>query len=245
MDPDFRHGHLALDPHTPRLQSPLAILKETARVFASRLGFLSLVTLAIYVPGHLLYQFAAEALNIPSNGILSFVLLDLLDLVLSSLAIPAIVFGLIRRPQLGPAFRWGFRQWTRLLGKQFLVDITVILYGALLIVPGLIAMARLALVPVIVAIEGDREPDPLQRSRALSKGQLWRIVAVLLPLSLVDAAANFLLLGKLGSVDQARVIFALAESLIAVAGQLGTVAALLLYCGLLEPAPVQKKTAKL
>ena len=220
-------------------------MADTFRLFRTRFGFLAAITLLVYLPAHLIYQFAAATIGIPSNGILSFALLEALDLVLSSLAIPAIVYGLVRTRSTGvaAALRWGRRQWMRTLGKQILVEITVLLYGALLIIPGVIAMMRLALVPVIVAIEGDREAQPLERSRALSRGRLWRLAAVLLPLGLIDLAFNFLLLDRISGVDSARLLFAAAESALAVVGQLTTIATLLMYLGLVDPP--QKKTAKL
>jgi hypothetical protein len=72
---------------------------------------------------------------------------------------------------------------------------------------------------------------------------MWRIVGVLLPLALLDGAANYLLLGRIGGIDNARILFALAECGIAIVSQLGTVATLLMYLGSVEPP--QKKTAKL
>ncbi|MBS1856348.1 MAG: hypothetical protein JST11_13360 [Acidobacteria bacterium] len=245
MDRDFRRGYLEITSPAARFDSPLRLLDATFRLFASRLGFIAGLTLLVYLPGHLLYQFAAAALDIPSNGILSFALMEAADLVLSSLAIPAIVYGLLRdSATMRHALSWGRRQWMRTLTRQVLVEVTVLLYGALLIVPGLIAMVRLALVPVIVAVEADRQAQPLPRSRDLARGRMWRIVAVLFPLGLLDLAANFLLLGRITGIEQARVIFALAETGLAIVSQLTTVATLLIYLGCIEPpaAPPRKHT---
>jgi hypothetical protein len=241
MDRDLRQGSLTLESAAPAFVSPLRLLANTFRLFGSRFGFIAAVTLVVYLPGHLLYQFAASAFEIPSTGVLSYLLLDVLDLVLSSLTIPAIVYGVLRKAGVAPSLRWGRRQWLRTLQMQVLVDITVVLYGALLIIPGLIAMVGLSLVPVIVAVEADRQPLPFERSRALAKGRMWRIAAVLLPLGLVDAAANFLLLGRISGVDNARLLFSLAETGLAVIGQITTIATLLIYLGAVE----SKKTAKL
>ncbi len=237
MDRDFRRGYLEIMQTPSRFDAPLRLLGGTFRLFGARFGFIAGATLLVYVPGHLLYQLIAAALEIPSSGILSFVLLEALDLLLSSLAIPAIVYGLLRdRAPLGEALRWGWRQWMRTLTRQVVVEVTVLLYGALLIVPGLIAMVRLAFVPVVVAVEADRQTAPLERSRELARGRLWPMIAVLLPLGLGDLAANFVLLGRIAGVDEARVIFALAESGLAIVSQLTTVAVLLMYLGCIEPA---------
>jgi hypothetical protein len=243
MDRDQRRGYLELETAAPRFESPLRLLADAFRLYWSRFGFIAGITLLIYLPGHLLYQASAAALTIPSSGVASNLLLNLLDLILSSLAIPAIVYGLLRQPDISQSLRWGRRLWLRTLGMQVLVDITVVLYAALLIVPGLIAMVRLALVPVIVAIEADRQPRPFERSRELARGRMWRMVGALLPLSLVDAAANFLLLGRISGVDNARILFVAAESGLAIVSQITLVATLLIYLGVVEPP--QKKTAKL
>jgi len=221
------------------------LLAESARLFASRFGFIVTITILVYLPGHLLYQFLIDAFEVPSTGILSVLLLDLLDLVLSSLAIPAVVYGLVRKPSLGPSMDWGRRQWARMLGWQLLVDITVILYAALLIIPGLVAMVKLAFVPAIVAIEGEHESRPLERSRELARGRMWRIAVVLLPLMLVDFAADFLLLGKIKDVESERFLFVAAEVGIAVVSQITTIAILLMYLGLREQRTAQRKIAKL
>ena len=243
MDQDLRSGHLEPRRLAPESRATAGILAATLRIFGANLGFIASVVVVIYLPGHLIYQIAAATFEVPSSGVLSILLLDAVDLVLSSLAIPAIVYGLVCTPAIGPALRWSRRQWGRMLRQQTLADVTVLLYAALLIVPGLIAMVRLAFVPAVVAVEGDRSARPLERSRELAKGQFWRIAGVLLPLSLVEGVASFLLLGRISGVDSARVFFSLAECGLAVVGQLSTVAALLLYLDSL-PA-VQKKTAKL
>jgi hypothetical protein len=238
MDREFKRGALEIPPDSPRFANPLAILRDALRLFTAHIGLISAMTLLVYIPGHLLYQIAAAVFDVPSNGILSILLLEVLDIVLSALAVPAVVYGLLRRGRpatIGDCMRWGTRQWMRTLSQQMMVEVTVTLYAAMLIVPGVIAMVRLIFVPVIVAVEGDTQPAPLQRSRELANGRGWRIFAVFLPLTIVDLAANFLLLDRITGVDNARVLFALAESGIAIVAQLGTVAALLMYLGTVEP----------
>ena len=107
---------------------------------------------------------------------------------LSALVIPAVVYGLVakfRGGQTAPvreSLRWGRRQWGKTLWNMFKVEVTVALWGLLLVIPGLVAMVRLIFADVIVAIEADRETEVLARSRVLSKGHGWRIFLVLLPL---------------------------------------------------------------
>jgi hypothetical protein len=51
----------------------------------SNLRFLSAVTLIVYLPAKLGLQLACQVLDVPTSGILSFVLLDLSGLVLGAM----------------------------------------------------------------------------------------------------------------------------------------------------------------
>jgi hypothetical protein len=246
MDRDFRQGHLEIDFPTQPFDSPLALLGETVRVFFSNLPFLTAVTLAIYLPGKLAAQFLCYLLDIPSEGVLAYFVLEISDLLLSALVIPAIVYGLVHRfrrgkvAPLGESLRWGRRQWLKTLANQVKVEITVALWGALLVIPGIVAMVRLTFVDVIVAVEADLEDEVLQRSTKLAHGRRWRILLVLLPMLILDLAATFLVLDRVQGATHSRVAFAIADSVLAVTGQLTTVATLLMYLGI-----VQKRVTKL
>jgi hypothetical protein len=244
MDRDFRQGYLEIDFATVRFASPLPLLRDSLRVFFSNLPFLAAATLVIYLPGKLATQFLCYLLDIPFAGVLSYFVLEISDLLLSALVVPAIIFGLVHRfrtgraPALGESLRWGRRQWFKTLANQVKVEITIALWGALLVIPGVVAMVRLTFVDVVVAVEADLEHDVLGRSTRLAQGRRWRIFFVLLPMLVLNLAA-FLALDRVGAPNS-RVAFALADSILAVAGQLATVAVLLMYLG-----TVQKRVTKL
>jgi len=249
MDRDFREGQIAVDFPLEAFVRPGRMLVRSIRLFLATWRFLAWTTLVIFLPGKLLLQFFCYVLDVPTSGILSYFLLELSDLVLGALAIPAVVYGLIGRfrkgsiPPLGECLRWGRRQWGKTLWNKVKVEITVMLWGALLVIPGILAMLRLAFVDIVVAIEADAASDPLERSRELSLHQRWRIFLVLAPMAVLDMAANFLILDRVPGAVDSRVLFALADCVLACAGQLGTVAVLLMYLGLIpppEPTPVRK-----
>jgi hypothetical protein len=123
---------------------------------------------------------------------------------------------------------------------MFKVEVTVALWGALLVIPGVVAMVRLIFADVIVAIEADRETEVLARSRELAKGHGWRIFLVLLPLMAASLAGTFLILGALEEAAYSRVVMALADSVLSVGGQFTTVAVLLMYLGVASPAAPAK-----
>lgn len=235
MDREFRQGHLQIDTPGEPFTSPLRLVVRAVRLFVSRFLLIAAITLTVFLPGNLALQFVCEVLDIPVSGVKFYLLLEALDLVLASLVAPAVVYALAgASPGFGPALRWGRRQFGKTLWNEVKVNITVILWGALLVIPGIIAMVRLIFTDVVVAIEGDLEPDPMQRSRQLSQGRLWRMLGVLAPIALVNMAAMFLILDRPGLVES-RVLFAIADSVLNIFGQLTTVAVVLMYLGLVPP----------
>jgi hypothetical protein len=246
MDRDFRQGHLEIDFPTEPFHSAFRLLVRSAILFFANLRFLAAVTLAVYLPAKLALQLVLYLLNVPTSGMVSYLALDSSDLFLSALVIPAVVYGLVakfRGGQTAPvreALRWGRRQWGKTLWNMFKVEVTVALWGALLLIPGLVAMVRLVFTDAIVAIEADRETEVLARSRSLSKGHGWRIFFVLLPLMAASLVGTFLILGAFEQAAYSRVAMAVADSVLSVGGQFTTVAVLLMYLGVVSPATPAK-----
>ncbi len=238
---DFSRGYLAVDFPTEPFHSVGGLLLRSVRVFLSNLGFLTAVTLVVFLPGKLLLQLACWLGNVPIDGVLSAVLLDLSDLVLGALVAPAVIYGLLGRfrggspAPLAEALAWGRRQWAKSLWNRFKVEITVMLWSALLLVPGIVAMVKLAFTDPIVAIEADREREVLGKSRALTQGHRWRIFLALLPLWAAELVVTFLVFSALQRHTDSRLLIALVDSLFSVGGQWSTVIVLLMYLGLRAP----------
>jgi hypothetical protein len=246
MDRAFRQGHLEIDFPTEPFHSAFRLLLRSAVLFFSNLRFLAEVTLVVFLPVKLALQFVLYLLDFPADGIVTYLALDASDIILSALVVPAVVYGLVARFRGGQAasvresLRWGRRQWGKSLWNMFKVEVTVTLWGLLLLIPGLVALVRLIFADVIVAIEADRETEVLARSRALSKGHGWRIFLVLLPLGVVGLVGTFLVLGALQKAAYSRVVMAVADSVLSVGGQWTTVAVLLMYLGVVRPATPAK-----
>jgi hypothetical protein len=253
MDRDFRQGYIDIDFFTEPFCSVTRLLVRSAVLFFSNLPFLAAITLVVFVPGKLALQFGCYVMDVPTGGILSYLLMDFSDLILGALVVPAAIYGLVEKlrsgqmPPLGECLRWGRRQWARTLGYKLVVEITIALSGALLVVPGLVAMVRLVFTDAIVAIEGDREKHVLGRSSDLSRGHRWRIFFTLLPLTILDLAGTFLVLGRLEGLTHSRAALALGDSLFSVGGQWTTATVLLLYLGvgdIPKPAPARPRSVK-
>ena len=91
MDRNFRQGHLEIDFPTEPFHSAFRLLVRSAGVFFANLRFLAAVTLVVYIPGKLALQLVLYLLKVPTGGMVSYLALDLSDLVLGALAIPAAI----------------------------------------------------------------------------------------------------------------------------------------------------------
>src|SRR5689334_14749760 len=138
MDTEFQRGFLAVDFPSDPFHSPWRLLLRSARVYVTNFSFLAVLTLIAFLRVKLALQLLCEWLDIPKNGVGAYVLMDVSDLVLSALAVPAAIYGLMARFRTGnPAglkrsLAWGWRQWPKTLWNKFKVETTIALYGALL-----------------------------------------------------------------------------------------------------------------
>ncbi len=239
MKRDFERGWLEISFPAAPFDAPLALLRHAAALYVRNLPFLATVTLAVFVPLkfglHILYG----ALELPTSGALSYFIDAATTFILAALTAPAAIYGLLgamrggETPPPGECLRWGRRQWLRTAKNNFIVQITIMLWGALLVVPGLIKMTRLMLVEPVVAIEGDRTGDAIARSAELSEHHRWKVFAVMFPLGVLDLAASFLVLQGVRTFSWTAV--AAVDCVMAVCEQFGTVAMLLMYLGLARP----------
>lgn len=249
MDREFQQGYLPIDFSFERFESAWRLLLGSARVYFSNFGFLAAVTLLVFLPAKAALQAAGSWLDVPKGGLTAYLMMDLSDLALAALAAPAAIYGLVegfrtgKTAPLGRSLRWGCRQWSKMLWIQVKVEITITLWGALFLIPGVIAMVRLIFTEPIVAIEGDRASAVLERSRELSRGYGWRIFAVLVPVMIVELAGPFLVLDAIGGSAAPRPVIALVDSLLSVGGQWATVIGLMMYLGIV-PRSEEKAKAR-
>jgi hypothetical protein len=246
---EFQQGYLEANVPSEPFNSPWKLLFASARVFFANLGFLAAVTLMVFLPGKAALQIIFDSLDVRKGGLAAYLGMDLSDLVLGSLAAPAAIYGLMERFRTGKAapiarsIRWGLRQWIKMLWTRFKVEITITLWGALFVIPGVVAMVRLIFTDPIVAIEGDRASAVLERSRELSRGYGWRIFGVVLPVMIVELIVPFLILDAIGGSEASRPVIAVVDSLLSVGGQWVTIIVLLMYLGVVpatQPAATKR-----
>jgi hypothetical protein len=231
MERDFFQGYLTIDFAAEPFHSAPKLLARSAVLYFGTLPQVAAVTLIVFVPAKLALEWLCWALGAPEGGVLSYALSAVSDLVLGALAAPAVVYLLVGRLRtgrpapIGESLRWGWRLWGKSLWNTFKMEVTVALWTLLLIVPGVVAMVRLAFTEVVVGVEGNRTADVLGRSRELSAGRRWRIFFVLAAIGLVELLAW-------GGVLRLGLGMALTDSLLAVVSQWNVAALLLMYLGI-------------
>ncbi|HYW41672.1 MAG TPA: hypothetical protein VE959_02370 [Bryobacteraceae bacterium] len=235
MERDFRKGHIAIDFPTVPFDSVGGLLLRSTRLFFATLPFLAAVTLVVMVPGKLLLEFTCYVTNVPSEGVLSYLLMDMGDLVFGALVMPAAIYGLVMKLRTGKtaptgeSLRWGRRLWGKSLWNMFKVEVTIMLWSLLLVIPGIVAAIRLIFVDPVVAIEGRPSSEILERSRQLCAGHGWRILVALLP----AVPINLLhLLASLRALQYSRWLMPPVDGLFAVAEHWMTAVVVLMYLGL-------------
>jgi len=231
MERDFANGYLKIDSAVEPFGSVPRLLARSAALYFEELPRVAAVTLLVFLPAKLALEWLCAALEVADSSVTAYVLSGLSDLILGALAAPAVVYLLVARLRagrpapVGQSLRWGWRLWGRSLWNVFKMEVTVGLYTLLLIVPGVVAMVRLAFTEVVVGVEGARTADVLGRSRELSAGRGWRIFFVLAALGLVELLAW-------GGLLRLHLGMALTDSLLAVVSQWSLAAVLLMYLGI-------------
>lgn len=133
-----------------------------------------------------------------------------------------------------------------LIGAGILATIIIVIGFLLIIVPGLIALTLLAVVAPAVVIERATATGALSRSRALVRGNAWRVFGVIVVLFLITALISSILQAIGGSAtDDSFAGYALAELIVRVLlGPLSAIAATVMYVELrgIKGEPVAQDT---
>jgi hypothetical protein len=140
----------------------------------------SFVALAVFLPEILF------VVVMPDQGSAGWNVLDrLVSMLCGVIAEGAIAFGVLRalrgeRTGIGALLERGLGKSRKVLGVSLVVAIIEVVGTVLLIVPGLMAAcAFFVAVPAIVIETGADTDSAMKRSRVLTKGNRWAILAVL------------------------------------------------------------------
>jgi hypothetical protein len=206
--------------------SPTDIIRRATRLFFDKLGFLSAVTLAVFLPSKLVLAWVCWLFDLAPDGIPAYLIMDFGDLAFSALVIPAAIYGLANNASFAKSMRRGRNIWGTALWNKLKVEITITLWAALLIVPGIVAMMKLILVDPIVALDSDKVTQPLQHSRELTQGIRWRILLTLLPALPLGLLHTY---GTLRALQYSRWLMVPVDSVLSILDHWMTAAVVLLY----------------
>jgi hypothetical protein len=98
-----------------------------------------------------------------------------------------------RTPSLGELYNRARDRLGTLLGASLLYGVGVAIGLLLLVVPGLIAVARWSLIVPLVMVEGRSVGDAFARSSTLVKGQTGRVLVLVIVLNVITGLAGYLI----------------------------------------------------
>lgn len=233
------------------------LLGETVHLLASHLHLFTLISLTVWLPGHVLRNYF-EFFGAPEEGpVQSLQVLLTIQVAFDPLVVSATLAALGRIKQglpvgYGSAMTLGFAAWGRLLLVRFVINSAVALpaLGGLLagtargpggvaagvLLLGLAALivvllVRFAVVDSVVVLEGANAVAAWRRAAALTAGRRWRIWWTLVLLFMV--VLSFAVLGA--QVFRAApelnhfVVRVLFDCAVAVSQSLFTIALFLVY----------------
>ena len=234
-----------------------AVLGETFRLLAGHLNLFTLLSLTVWLPGHVVLNYLrffeggedvlARTLHVGS----------VIQIALDPLVVSATLVALARIKQALPVGYWqalgeGFKAWGRLMGLRFLINAmlwlpalgwvavtgsapAVMIAGGLLLIALsaliLVLLIRCAVVDAVVVLGGANALTAWRRAAALTAGQRWPIFwTVVLLFTLVFGAV--LLAGQAFWAMPALnhfVVRVLVDCALAVSQSLFTIALFLFY----------------
>ncbi len=232
MQPAASAPTVAVQPGAPAFSAGSVIGKSFSVWLANFVPF-SIVTLAVYVPVLVL------AALMPPEGGQGW---DVADTVLSGISglvvTGALTYGVLEslrggRASAGALFGTGFRKVGWVFAVSFRIGLWMILGTLLLVVPAIIWYCALFVAVPAVVVEANLESsaDALQRSRDLTKGSRWGILAVALVVFAVTAAA-VVVAGLFAALAQGLprpIPVLIATAIIALVSSLGACASAVAY----------------
>ena len=234
-----------------------ALLGETFRLLAAHLHLFTLISLTVWLPGHVLRNYF-EFFDSPEEGpAQSLQAMLAIQVVFDPLVVASTLAALVRIKQGRPvgyavAMTHGLLAWGRLLAVRFVVNFAVALpalaavfavpargTAALLAGPPLLALAvliavllvRFAVVDSVVVLEGANAITAWRRAAQLTAGHRWQILWTLFLLFVIVLSVALLAAHLVRSVPELNhfVVRVLLDCAVAVSQSLFTIALFLFY----------------
>lgn len=231
------------------------LLGETFRLLVAHANLFTLISLTVWLPGHVLRNYL-EFFTPGGSSAQSLRVVLLIQVIFDPLVVSATLIALDRIKQRAPAgYRMamvgGMTAWGRLLATRLIINCAVavpavggVLIGAsgrVGLVPGalllglalviLVLLVRYAVVDSVVVLGGGNAVTAWRRAALLTSGQRWQILftAALLFLVIFSFAGLVAELFKLAPALNHFVVRVMVDCVLAVGQSLFTIALFLFY----------------
>jgi len=174
---------LPTDLPVPDMLGVGSVLRHGFGAYFHHFGLIFKIVIAVWLPVELLKNYAYFKLGV-QNSTATWRIEGLLQEVVGTLVVPAIMFGIVEtmrtgtRPSVRDCLRWTGPKWGATIGVTFRAGFIILIGIILLVVPGIVFMTWYAFVTQAVAVENRSKSDALRRSKQLSAGHRWTIFAV-------------------------------------------------------------------
>jgi hypothetical protein len=178
-----RADALPLDFTLPIATGVWNVMGQALKLFFRNLKALTFITLAVWMPLHLLTNYLVYAMGQQENFALTYKIAMWQETMFGSLVSPALVYANLiflregRKVGVSEAYRWGVKKWGRTFGARFRTGLYVGVGVILLVVPGIYFWTKFGLSDETAAIENNKV-SALDRSEDLTEGSRWRFLGL-------------------------------------------------------------------
>lgn len=223
------------------------LLRDSVRFFSTHLTDIALIILPFSISVELLDLGIRQFFNEENSSHTVLMAPTVVGLLVTPVYAAALVFFMAstiagKRLEIRACWRLGVRYWYPFLVLYLLIGLAVTVGFVLLIVPGLIAVGRLAFAEFELLLEGRSPDQALRTSWTLTKPYMWTVLGGYLVLVVVLYTPYYLLVTVL-SIDSTW-IWSITSVVYSVLGALFPIFAFRVYYeakgrsgGGLEPAP--------
>ena len=174
-----------------------AAVKLYRRDFLALIGIVAFVLVPVtFVQFWVTQMMLGPVGAVPSNeAAVQFLIVSLIFFAIQFLIVQPFLVAAIARAAsdaylgqavgIGRTYRYALSRLPAILWITVLTSVVILIGFILLIIPGIIAFVRLALTPPVLVVEDVRGTKAIGRSWRLTKGNFWRLLALLVLSTLI------------------------------------------------------------
>jgi hypothetical protein len=180
----------------PKMDRIDDLVSTSLKIYFKNFSIILLYISLFFLPAFLIKNYLLFLFPVESKWLKIIISADVLGIVGTFLT-PAIFYAVIQAmnksklASMKDSLRWGSHCWARNFKYKFIVGIFVILGFICLVIPGFIFSIWYCLITPIVTIEGEKQKDPLERSKSLAQGHMWMIFGSAFLICFLQAIPGF------------------------------------------------------